>query len=45
MLMTPMTHAMTRAVHARVSIGLGIDFRTGGTSVAATIPVQSAIEN
>jgi len=41
----PITHAMTRAAQSAISIGRGIDFRTGGTSVAATIPVNSAIEN
>src|SRR5713226_9627361 len=41
MLITPITHATTRAVHARISTGLGIDLRTGGTNVAATIPVNS----
>src|SRR3981189_878967 len=45
MLMMPMTQATTRAVQARISIGLGIDFRTGGNSVAATIPANSAIQN
>jgi hypothetical protein len=43
--MMPITQATTRAVHARTSTDFGIDFRIGGTSVAATIPVNNAIEN
>src|SRR2546430_12668399 len=45
MLVTPMRHTVTSAIHRITSTGLGIDLLTGGTKVAATIPVKRAIEN
>jgi hypothetical protein len=45
MLITPIKQAITSASQSPISTGRGIDRRTGGTSVAATIPVNSAIEN
>src|SRR2546423_10149101 len=45
MLVTPMRHTVTSAIHRITSTGLGIDLLTGGTNVAATIPVKRAIEN
>src|SRR5919108_1098124 len=45
MLMTPTRQTVTSATHRMTSTGLGIDLLTGGTNVAATMPVKSAIEN
>src|SRR5437588_10790182 len=45
MLVTPMRHTVTSAIHRITSTGLGIDLLTDGTNVAATIPVKRAIEN
>jgi len=45
MLATPSTHTDTKPTQRRISTGLGIDLRTGGTKVAATMPVNKAIEN
>ena len=45
MLITPSAHAVTRAIHKRTSTAFGIDLLTGGTKVAAIMPVNRAIEN
>jgi len=45
MLITPSTHAVTRAIQRKTSTDLGIDRLTGGTNVAATMPMKRAIEN
>ncbi|TMD17441.1 MAG: hypothetical protein E6I96_01305 [Chloroflexi bacterium] len=42
---TPIVQAVRKASHSPTSTTLGIDLRTGGTNVAATIPVKRAIEN
>ena len=44
-LMTPSTQAVTRAIQRNTSTAFGIDLLTGGTNVAATMPVKRAIEN
>src|SRR5579864_3558219 len=45
MLATPRTQTVTNATHRMTSIGLGIARLTGGTRVAATIPVKRAMES
>src|ERR1700726_2763349 len=45
MLRTPITQTTTRTAHSAISTGRGTTRLTGGTRVAATIPVNSAIED